>query len=113
MTNAMPGPVSRHFCLISVGFILFILTWGSLQISAHAETVDLYVRRYLKGAPITLSLNDTGSTRVYPPAEISVGKQLFDESCKYCHVAGATIPNPPVSLSFRSSKISKLGNSAV
>jgi len=39
-------------------------------------------------------------TRPFSPQDLSVGKQLFETNCLNCHVGGATLPDPLVSLSL-------------
>ncbi len=51
-------------------------------------------------APIDLVLNESGETRSYSPEALTRGKELFENSCLNCHVGGATLPDPQVSLSL-------------
>lgn len=68
---------------------------------AHAA-VDTYVRRYLKASePITLDVDGKGKTAQFSPEDLSAGKLLFETSCLNCHVGGATLPDPTVSLSLK------------
>ena len=86
-----------RFCLI---FCLVGLSWGCLSASALAAT-DSYISRYLRVTePIPLTLNDQGETRLFSAENLSVGKQLFERNCLNCHVGGATLPDPTVSLSL-------------
>ncbi len=85
---------------------MFVL--GSVLVAApsvQAADVDPYVLRYLKAAePISLPFNLQGETRLYTAEDFSEGKRLFGENCKSCHVGGATLPNPLVSLSLEDLK---------
>lgn len=78
--------------IVSVGLI----TWS---LPTQAATLDPYVVRYLKvSEPIALDL-DEGQTKLFSAENLSQGKRLFEENCKNCHVGGATLPDPLVSLS--------------
>ena len=83
-------------CLLS----LFVAL--SLAIAAPVEAVtDTYVTRYLRVTePVPLTLDDEGNTRLFGVDELSAGKQLFERNCLNCHVGGATLPDPTVSLSL-------------
>jgi photosystem II cytochrome c550 len=83
--------------------LLLCLTIGCLcfSIPAQASNIDPYVTRYLRiTAPISLEIDSTGEIRSFSPQDLSRGKQLFEENCKTCHVGGATLPNPLVSLAL-------------
>jgi photosystem II cytochrome c550 len=68
---------------------------------AHAAAIDPYVAKYLKvKEPVSLPINEQGETRSFTPADITAGKQLFEQSCMNCHVGGATLPDPTISLSL-------------
>lgn len=72
---------------------------------AIAANVDPYVTRYLKvSEPVPLSVDATGETQLFSAQALSVGKHLFDENCKNCHVGGATLPDPTVPLSLEALK---------
>ncbi len=83
--------------------ILVLITASSLFMvssPAHAA-VDTYVRRYLQAAePIALDMDGHGQTKQFSPEELSSGKELFETHCLNCHVGGATLPDPTVSLSL-------------
>jgi photosystem II cytochrome c550 len=67
----------------------------------EAAAIDPYVVRYLHVTePIALELNGQGETRPFSPQDLSYGKQLFENNCMNCHVGGATLPDPQVSLSL-------------
>lgn len=62
---------------------------------------DNYVRQYLKVTePISLNLDGQGDTAQFSPEDLSAGKELFEANCLNCHVGGATLPDPTVSLSL-------------
>ncbi|MBW4694948.1 MAG: photosystem II cytochrome PsbV2 [Lyngbya sp. HA4199-MV5] len=83
------------------GFLLAVLVWLPFAIDSPAYAVDAYVTRYLHvTTPIPLVLDDQGKTRLFTAAELSAGKQLFERNCLNCHVGGATLPDPTVSLSL-------------
>jgi photosystem II cytochrome c550 len=81
--------------------VLPVVLVAMLQSPALAATIDPYLTRYLHVTePIALQLNEQGETRSFLPEDLSRGKQLFTSSCMNCHVGGATLPNPQVSLSL-------------
>ena len=62
---------------------------------------DSYVTRYLKvSEPVPLELDAQGHTRLFSAEDFSAGKQLFQQNCLNCHVGGATLPDPTISLSL-------------
>jgi photosystem II cytochrome c550 len=91
----------KSVCLRWLGVIALLgLSVFSTPNIARATEIDAYVLRYLKASePISLSLNQTGESRSFTANDLSVGKRLFEENCVSCHVGGATLPNPLVSLS--------------
>ncbi len=71
------------------------------SLPAQAAGIDAYVAQYLRATePVSLAMNDQGEVRLFSPEELTEGKRLFEENCKNCHVGGATLPNPIVSLSL-------------
>ncbi len=63
------------------------------------------MHRYLRVTePIPLTLDEQGNTRLFAAAELSAGKQFFERNCLNCHVGGATLPDPTVSLSLETLK---------
>lgn len=92
----------RLFCVRSLVMVLAVVLVVMLQSStALAATIDPYVVRYLRVTePIALEFNEQGETRQVSPEELSGGKQLFENNCLNCHVGGATLPDPLVSLSL-------------
>lgn len=80
-------------CLVCLGV--------TLPTSPALAAADSYVTRILHVTePIPLQLNTAGETRSFSPVAIANGKQLFEGSCMNCHVGGATLPDPQVSLSL-------------
>ncbi|MCS7226740.1 MAG: photosystem II cytochrome PsbV2 [Gloeomargarita sp. SKYB31] len=68
---------------------------------AWAARIDSYVRRYLQvEAPVALKADASGTLQTFTAEDLSVGKRLFESNCINCHVGGATLPNPRVSLSL-------------
>jgi photosystem II cytochrome c550 len=96
----------KSICFRWLGAILLLLF--SIVIvpeQAQAVEVDAYVLRYLKASePISLPLNQDGESRSFTANDLSSGKRLFEENCKSCHVGGATLPNPLVSLALEDLK---------
>ena len=70
-------------------------------VSQPAYAVDPYIARYLQVSdPVPLEMNDQGETRLFSANDLIAGKKLFEQHCASCHVGGATLPNPPISLAF-------------
>jgi photosystem II cytochrome c550 len=89
--------------LLILGLTVFIVLLTSWP--AEAAGVDPYVKRFLDAVqPAEIKLDEQGNTKAFSGLELSQGKKLFDESCKNCHVGGATLPNPPVSLALSALK---------
>jgi photosystem II cytochrome c550 len=85
--------------------ILILLCVLSTPDIVRALEADSYVLRYLKASePISLPLNQAGESRSFTAGDLSVGKRLFEANCISCHVGGATLPNPLVSLSLEDLK---------
>lgn len=75
---------------------------------ALADKIDPYVIQYLRVTqPIALEYDEGNETRTFTPQDLSAGKQLFKTNCLTCHVGGATLPNPPISLSLKALKGAK------
>lgn len=87
-------------------FLLIVLVVNnSSTFSAQAANIDPYIGRYLHiTEPIALDMDGKGNTRLFSPLELSAGKQLFENNCINCHVGGATLPDPQVSLSLQTLK---------
>ncbi len=68
---------------------------------ALADRIDPYVSRYLKVTqPVLLPVDAMGTGQSFTALDLSAGKRLFESNCINCHVGGATLPNPRVSLSL-------------
>ncbi len=92
----MPYRVFWVRCVIILLVCLPVLTIGW-----PAAAADSYVTRYLRVTDsVPLTLDQQGNTRPFSAAELSAGKQLFERNCLSCHVGGATLPDPTVSLSL-------------
>lgn len=89
----------RVRCLVMVLAVVLVVMLP--HSTALAASGDPYVVRYLHVTePIALDLNGQGQTRPFSPDDLSRGKQLFESNCMNCHVGGATLPDPQVSLSL-------------
>ena len=90
--------------LFSVHFLLaaLIAVLGIFLVSSPAQAAtDNYVRRYLDAKePISLPLDGKGQTKLFSGEDLSFGKELFEAHCLNCHVGGATLPDPTVSLAL-------------
>jgi photosystem II cytochrome c550 len=81
--------------------ILIILPLVLLAPQPVLAAGDSYVTRYLKvSEPVPLELDAQGNTRLFSAQDLSVGKVLFEKNCLNCHVGGATLPDPMISLSL-------------
>ncbi|MGE5657990.1 MAG: photosystem II cytochrome PsbV2 [Actinomycetota bacterium] len=86
-------------CLLAI-FVTWLGVFAAIE-PAQAATVDPYIVRYLKVTePIELNLDSQGQTRLFSGEELSAGKHLFEKHCLNCHVGGATLPVPTISLSL-------------
>lgn len=91
----------RRFFWVRLFMVLPVILVAMFQSPALAATTDRYLTRFLHVTePITLQFNEQGETRSFLPEDLSRGKELFTSSCMNCHVGGATLPNPQVSLSL-------------
>lgn len=82
-------------------FVVIILMIFSRSLPAQAANIDPYIARYLHiTEQITVDLDGQGNTKEFSPQQLSDGKQLFASNCINCHVGGATLPDPEVSLSL-------------
>ena len=92
--------MQRFLWIRLLGLVVFIGVLFSTALPAYAAG-DAYVTRYLRVTePIPLVLDEQGSTRFFAAEELSAGKQLCERNCLNCHVGGATLPDPTVSLSL-------------
>ncbi|MCU0546754.1 MAG: photosystem II cytochrome PsbV2 [Oscillatoriaceae cyanobacterium Prado104] len=94
---------------VFVCFLLWLLTIFSPVLLAPQPVLaaDTYVTRYLKvsgGEPVEMDLDAEGHTRSFTAEDLSAGKKLFEQNCLNCHVGGATLPDPTVSLSLAALK---------
>ncbi|MGB5962807.1 MAG: photosystem II cytochrome PsbV2 [Coleofasciculaceae cyanobacterium] len=89
--------------LLSISCLLLVLALFSLLMASPANAaVDTYVRRYLQATePVSLDVDGKGKTAQFSAEDLSAGKQLFEAHCLNCHVGGATLPDPTVSLSLK------------
>lgn len=95
----------RRVTISLISLVLcFWLNWAWAS-PVWAAGIDGYVSQYLKASqPVSLTLDANGAMREFTPVELTAGKRLFEENCKNCHVGGATLPNPLVSLSLKDLK---------
>ncbi len=88
---------SVHVFLAALIAVLGVFT---VSLPAHAA-VDNYVRRYLQASePVSVDLDGKGLTKQFSGEDLSEGKELFETHCLNCHVGGATLPDPTVSLAL-------------
>ncbi|MBH8560870.1 photosystem II cytochrome PsbV2 [Nostoc sp. CENA67] len=81
--------------------VVFAVYYSNSLPAQAAKNIDPYIARYLHVTqPIALEMDNQGNTRLFSPQELSVGKKLFESNCINCHVGGATLPDPEVSLSL-------------
>ena len=84
--------------VIVLAVVLVVMLQNSTALAAAS---DPYVVKYLHVTePIALELDGQGETHSFSPSDLSSGKQLFESNCMNCHVGGATLPDPLVSLSL-------------
>lgn len=89
----------RRFWGVAIALATVFLVLGTP--AAQADSLEAYVLRYLDvKEPVPLAIDAQGETRPFSAADLSAGKRLFEDSCKNCHVGGATLPDPLVSLSL-------------
>lgn len=93
--------LSRFLVRYISSLVVIILLIFSRNLPAQAANIDFYIARYLHVTEqITLDLDGQGNTKEFSPQQLSDGKQLFASNCINCHVGGATLPDPEVSLSL-------------
>ncbi|MBD2203010.1 photosystem II cytochrome PsbV2 [Calothrix sp. FACHB-1219] len=93
---------ARYLFLV---LLIVLLVYHSSTLPAQAANIDAYIGRYLHVTePIALELDEQGNTRLFSPLELSAGKKLFETNCINCHVGGATLPDPQVSLALETLK---------
>ncbi|MCF2970094.1 photosystem II cytochrome PsbV2 [Synechococcus sp. Nb3U1] len=80
---------------------IFILLWLGLARPVAAR-IDTYVNQYLRvSGPVELPLDAEGHTLTFTPEQLTDGKNRFQSACLNCHVGGATLPAPNISLSLK------------
>jgi photosystem II cytochrome c550 len=97
----------RQWFLVRCLFAILATCLGMMLVSlpANALSIDPYLVRYLHVTePVAIAADGQAQTRLFSPQELSQGKQLFKSNCMNCHVGGATLPNPRVSLSLKALK---------
>lgn len=90
---------------IFVRFLLGILIILPLVLLAPQPVLAAtnYVTRYLQVTePVPMELDAEGHTRLFSAQDLTAGKRLFQQNCLNCHVGGATLPDPTISLSLAS-----------
>jgi photosystem II cytochrome c550 len=91
----------RQLFSVRGSIVALLVVSMTLAVSSPAYAIDAYVKRYLKATePVALDLNGEGQTAQFSPEELSEGKELFEAHCINCHVGGATLPDPTVSLAL-------------
>ena len=91
-------------CLVAI-LVTCLVGMMLVSLPAQAASIDPYVIRYLRVTePIALEFDNQAQTRLFSAQDLSVGKQLFEQNCISCHVGGATLPDPKVSLSLQALK---------
>ena len=91
----------RQNSLLIGALLLGWVVWAWIIPPAGAARIDPYVSRYLKvSQSVALPADAQGTTQTFTALDLSAGKRLFESNCINCHVGGATLPNPRVSLSL-------------
>ncbi len=86
------------FCFLLGILIIFPLVLLGPQPVLAATN---YVTRYLQVTePVPMELDAEGHTQLFSAQDMTAGKQLFEQNCLNCHVGGATLPDPTISLSL-------------
>lgn len=94
--------LQRQLFAVSCLLAAFLVVSNILMVSPANAAVDTYVRRYLQATePVSLDVDGKGKTAQFSADDLSSGKQLFEAHCLNCHVGGATLPDPTVSLSLK------------
>ena len=93
--------IRLHFSVRSL-LVVLVVWLGMLFGSSPAQAaVDSYITQYLRVTePVAVNLDGQGQTHLFAPEDFAVGKHLFENNCKNCHLGGTTLPNPSVSLSL-------------
>lgn len=92
---------------LQLGFVRLMLVAIATSISFWLTPIpalaggDAYVLRYLKATtPVELPADSQGTSQVFTSEDLVQGKTLFAKNCLNCHVGGATLPAPLVSLAL-------------
>ena len=88
--------------MVRVFLSLFLVLMLVIQGAGVAiARLDSYVVNYLKVRDsVELPLDALGTMVTVTAEDLSEGKRLFEGNCINCHVGGATLPNPTVTLSL-------------
>lgn len=96
----MSGDTFRIRSWIAV-IVVLCVSWLSFEAHGLAAPIDAYVAKYLDvGDSVALEMDASGKTELFSAQDLSNGKHLFEENCINCHVGGATLPDPTVSLAL-------------
>lgn len=83
---------------VAIAWVVTLWLGGTAQAIAK---VDSYVTSYLQvREPIELPFDRNGRAVAVTPEQLSEGKRFFESNCINCHVGGATLPNPTVTLAL-------------
>jgi photosystem II cytochrome c550 len=100
-SSLSPSFFARHW-FITGCLVLFL--WLSMATPASAA-VDTYVTQYLKASePVAINTDAQGNTSAFTPEALDKGFQLFSNNCKSCHVGGANVTIPQISLALSTLK---------
>lgn len=99
MTFSLRSLVSRAPRALA---ILLAAIVGLLGLASPARAdVDPYVDRFLDARePVAVAADETGAIEQFSAEDLSDGWRFFQDSCLSCHVGGATVQDPTVSLSL-------------
>ena len=88
--------------VLTILIIVQVIIFDTQPVQA---AVDSYVKRYLDAEiPVGIKLNKQGELKNFSAEDLSEGKQTFAKNCLNCHVGGANLVNPSVSLSLEKLK---------
>ncbi len=95
---------ANFFRYLPIGLLMGVVGvwfWGWGMAGSAAARIDTYVNQYLRvSGDIELPANVAGDPVTITPEQLALGKNLFQSSCINCHVGGATLPDPRISLSL-------------
>ena len=84
--------------LLTILIVVQVIIFDTQPVQA---AIDSYVKRYLYAEiPVEIKLNEQGELKKFSAEDLSEGKQMFAKNCLNCHVGGANLVNPSVSLSL-------------